>query len=111
MKITAKVTDSNPVHSRLSVWVDGALIVHPGGICLKNEEVEGFLDHLKISPTKIKAKIRAMMEHYWKENDRVGQSVEGMMNTEKRVALQVVLSFIEQEERELNLDIGTWELK
>ena len=108
MKITAKITDKNPVHSRLSIWVNGGLIVNPGGICLRNEEVEVFLDHLKISPTKIKAKLRSMMEEY----KRIGEAAEvEAFALEKRIVLQVVLDFIEQEERELNLDIGTWEVK
>lgn len=46
MRITVEVTDTNPVHSRLSVWVNGALITPPGGICLRNEEVEEFTDRL-----------------------------------------------------------------
>lgn len=98
MRITGKITNRNPVHSRLSVWVNGGLITEPGGICLRNEEVVGFLDHLRISPTQIKAKLRAMVDHYWKENDRVGQSVEGLMNTEKRLVLQIVLDWIEEKE-------------
>lgn len=93
MKITAKVTDSNPVHSRLSVWVDGGLIVNPGGICLRNEEVVEFMDHLKLSSFHIKAKIRKMIQDY-KEQD-------GLMRSEtfeKQVVLQVVLSWIEDHE-------------
>lgn len=111
MKITAKVTGKHELHSRLSVWVNGGLIVNPGGICLRNEEVEEFLDHLKISPTKIKAKLRSMIEEY----ERIARDGDycGDMDTnlDKRIVLQVVLGYIEQEERELNLDIGTWEVK
>ncbi len=95
MKITAKVTDENPVHSRLSIWVNGGLIVNPGGICLRNEEVVEFLDHLKLSSFHIKAKIREMMEEY----KRIGEETEnGMSALEKRIALQIVLSWIEDHE-------------
>ena len=95
MKITAKVTDENPVHSRLSIWVNGGLIVNPGGICLRNEEVVEFLDHLKLSSFHIKAKIREMMEEYKK----IGEETEnGMSALEKRIALQIVLSWIEDHE-------------
>ena len=107
MKITAKVTDSNPVHSRLSIWVNGGLIVNPGGICLRNEEVDGFLDHLKISPTKIKAKLRSMMEMY--AEDELKDPDVGL---EIRLALQQVLTYIEQEEKPLDLNVqGWWEVK
>ena len=98
MKITAKVTDSNPVHSRLSVWVDGALIVNPGGICLRNEEVVEFMDHLKLSSFHIKAKIRKMIEEYeriQKEGDYTGDMD---VNLDKRIVLQVVLGWIEKME-------------
>lgn len=98
MKITAKVTDSNPVHSRLSIWVDGALIVNPGGICLRNEEVVEFLDHLKLSSFHIKAKIRKMIEEYErisKEGDYTGDMD---VNLDKRIVLQVVLGWIEKME-------------
>lgn len=98
MKITAKVTDSNPVHSRLSIWVDGALIVNPGGICLRNEEVVEFMDHLKLSSFHIKAKIRKMIEEYErisKEGDYTGDMD---VNLDKRIVLQVVLGWIEKME-------------
>lgn len=108
MKITAKVTEKNPVHSRLSVWVNGGLIVNPGGICLRNDEVEGFLDHLKISPTKIKAKIGQMMDEYRRIGKESGTETSAL---EKRIALQVVLNFIEQEEKPLDLNVqGWWEV-
>lgn len=95
MKITAKVTDQNPVHSRLSIWVNGALIVKPGGICLRNTEVVEFLDHLKLSSFHIKAKIGEMMEEY----RRAGEEAENPMPTlDKRIALQVVLDWIEEKE-------------
>lgn len=112
MRITAKVTDLNTVHSRLSVWVNGGLIVNPGGICLRNEEVEGFLDHLKISPTKIKTKLRSMMEEY-KRIGEVAEAAEVEASAlEKRIVLQVVLNFIEQEERKMDPKLdGFWEVK
>lgn len=47
MRITAGITQQNPVHTRLSVWVEGGLIVEPGGICLRNEEVAPFLERLQ----------------------------------------------------------------
>ncbi len=107
MRITAKVTDRNPVHSRLSVWVNGGLIVNPGGICLKNEEVEGFLDHLKISTTKVTAKLRSMMERF--ERDDVGDPTT---NLEKRIVLQEVLTYVEQESRTCSRMVdGLWEVK
>jgi len=110
MRITAKVTDENTVHTRLSVWVDGALIVNPGGICLRNEEVVGFLDHLTISPTKIKDKLRSMMESY----KRMGEECHEIEDIclEKNIILQVVLDYIEQEERQVDLNVqGWWEIK
>ncbi len=51
MKLTAGITEKNPVHTRLSVWVNGGLITAPGGICLRNEEVRPFLERLR--PSKI----------------------------------------------------------
>ena len=95
MRITAKIVDSNPVHSRLSVWVNGGLITNPGGICLRNEEVVEFLDHLKLSSFHIKAKLRSMMEEY----KRIGEETDtGMHALEKRIALQIVLGWIEEKE-------------
>jgi len=47
MRVSAKTVDKNPVHSRLSVWVNGGLITSPGGICLRNEEVDEFLRRLR----------------------------------------------------------------
>ncbi len=94
MRITAKVTDENPVHSRLSVWVNGGLITNPGGICLRNEEVVEFLDHLKLSSFHIKFKIRGMIEDYKAQDRLMGSETFG-----KQVALQVVLNWIEEKER------------
>ena len=37
---------SNPVHTRLSIWVNGALITAPYGICLRNDEVDSFIHRL-----------------------------------------------------------------
>jgi len=109
MRITAKVTDENTVHTRLSVWVNGGLIVNPGGICLRNEEVVGFLDHLTISPTKIKEKLRSMMEEYKRIGEDAGVEAFAL---EKRIVLQVVLDYIEQEERQVDLNVqGWWEVK
>lgn len=93
MRISTKIVDSNTVHSRLSVWVNGGLITDPGGICLRNEEVPGFLDHLRISPSQIKMRIKAMIEAYKKEDGR-----DPMFNLEKRIALQVVVDWIEREQ-------------
>jgi len=107
MKITAKITDKNPVHSRLSVWVNGGLITNPGGICLRNEEVVEFLDHLKISSFHIKAKLRSMIEHY--SELREG-SRDPVINLERRVVLQIVLEWIEEKEKGLMVD-GFWEVK
>jgi hypothetical protein len=45
-RITVTITEKNPVHTRLSIWVNGALICTPGIICLRNEEVEDFLQRL-----------------------------------------------------------------
>lgn len=45
-RITYRVTDKNPVHVRLSLWVNGALITSPGGICLRVEEFEDFIKKL-----------------------------------------------------------------
>ena len=92
MKITSKITYRNPSHSRLSVWVNGGLIVNPGGICLRNEEVVEFLDHLKLSSFHIKAKIRKMIEDYKEQEGRMGETFE------KQVVLQVVLTWIEDHE-------------
>jgi len=108
MKITATVTDRNPVHSRLSVWVNGGLIVNPGGICLRNEEVEEFMDHLKISSTQIKEKLGSMMDAY---RDQGLEELDPMKCLDKRIVLQMVLDFIEQEERKLNVKVhGFWEV-
>lgn len=46
MKLTITITEKNPVHTRLSVWVNGGLITNPGGICLRNEEVGRFISRL-----------------------------------------------------------------
>ncbi len=43
MKITIRITDKSPSHSRLSLWVNHGLTCTPGGICLRNEEVEPFI--------------------------------------------------------------------
>lgn len=48
MRITARITDHNPGHTRLSLWVNGGLVTSPGGICLRNDEVVPFLRLLKI---------------------------------------------------------------
>lgn len=110
MRITAKVTEKNPVHSRLSVWVNGGLIVNPGGICLRNEEVEEFLGHLTISSTQIKEKLRSMMESYKRIGDE-SHDIEDIC-LEKIIVLQVVLDYIEQEERKMDPKIdGWWEVK
>jgi len=109
MKIRATVTEKNPVHSRLSIWVNGGLIVNPGGICLRNEEVEEFIDHLRISPTQIKGKLMHMMEEYKRIGEDAGVEAFAL---EKRIVLQVVLDFIEREERKLNVKMdGFWEVK
>ena len=94
MRISAKVTDRNAVHSRLSVWVNGGLITDPGGICLRNEEVPGFLDRLRMPSESIKAKLRAMIEDY-KAHDNLPSPV---INFEKRIVLKIVLSWIEEQE-------------
>lgn len=94
MKISAKITDTNPAHTRLSIWVNGGLITNPGGICLRNKEVPGFLDHLRISPSQIKIRILAMIEAYKKDDGR-----DPMLNLEKRVALQIVLDWIDEQDQ------------
>lgn len=38
---------SNPVYTRLSIWVNGGLITEPFGICLGNEEADEFIARLK----------------------------------------------------------------
>jgi len=109
MRITAKVTDESPSHTRLSVWVDGGLIVKPGGVCLRNEEVVEFLDHLTISPTKIKDKLRSMMATYKKIGDECADIQD--ITLEKIIVLQVVLDYVEQEERRMDLSVqGQWEI-
>ena len=61
----------------------------------RNEEVVEFLDHLKLSSFHIKAKIGEMMDEY----RRIGEDSEnGMVQLEKRIALQVVLNWIEDHE-------------
>ena len=35
---TVRITDANPAHVRLSVWVNGGLICTPGGICLRRDD-------------------------------------------------------------------------
>lgn len=47
MKIAVTITDKNPSHTRLSIWVNEGLICDPGGICLRNDEVHLFLARLK----------------------------------------------------------------
>lgn len=107
MKITAKITDKSPSHSRLSVWVNGGLITKPGGICLRNEEVEGFLDHLKIPLEKIKEQLGDLMDHFKALSD---QDVNPMSCLDKRIVLQMVLTWIEDHEGGLMVD-GSWEVK
>ena len=46
MRITVTVINETPLHSYLSVWVNGGLITKPAGICLRNEEVEAFTRRL-----------------------------------------------------------------
>ncbi len=47
MRITFRVTDLNPAHVRLSIWVNGGLICDPGGICLRVDELLPFVDRVK----------------------------------------------------------------
>ena len=60
MKLTIRIYNRNPVHTRLSVWVNGALIISPGGICLRNEEVFEFIQRLK--PNNFKEVIKEFNE-------------------------------------------------
>lgn len=99
MRISAKIIESNTVHSRLSVWVNGGLITNPGGICLRNDEVHDFLDHLRISPVQIKEKIGEMMDEYRKLGEK---DSGGDFDLDKRIVLQTVLTWIEEEERHLD---------
>lgn len=46
MKITVRIFNNNPVHTRLSIWVNGGLITSPGQVCLRNEEVPDFVARL-----------------------------------------------------------------
>lgn len=95
MRITAKVTERNDIHSRLSVWVNGALISNPGGICLRNEEVVEFLDLMGgIGSFHIKAKLRSMIAAHWEKAG--SQSLSGITRSEKRLELQVILDWIEE---------------
>jgi len=109
MKITAKITDKSPSHTRLSIWVNGGLICNPGWICLRNEEVVEFLDHLKLSSFHIKAKIREMIEEYKTLGEECNLEEFAM---EKRIALTVLLEWIEKTEMKLNIKLdGFWEVK
>lgn len=45
-RITIRITNQNPVHIRLSIWVNGGLICNSGGVCLRNEELEDFIRRL-----------------------------------------------------------------
>lgn len=45
-RITISVHNRNPVHTRLSIWVNGGLITSSGGVCLRNEEIEDFVNRL-----------------------------------------------------------------
>ena len=45
-KITIVIHSKNSVHTILSIWVNGGLINSSGGICLRNEEVENFVNRL-----------------------------------------------------------------
>lgn len=106
MKITAAITKKTPSHSRLSIWVNGRLIVHPSGICLRNEEVVEFFDHLKLPSFHIKEKIREMIQDYKEQEGRMGETLE------KQIVLQVVLTWIEDHERKLNVKMdGFWEMQ
>lgn len=110
MKITAKITNKSPSHTHLSVWVDGGLIVKPGGICLRNEEVVEFLDHLRLSSFHVKAKVREMMASYKRMGDE-SHEIEDIC-LEKIIVLQVVLDWIEETESKLNVKLnGFWEVK
>lgn len=44
---TIRITDANEVHVRLSIWVNHALICSPGGICLRTEEFDSFVERLQ----------------------------------------------------------------
>ena len=44
MKITMRIEFENPVHSKISVWVNGGL---SGDLILRNEEVEDMIRLLK----------------------------------------------------------------
>ena len=48
MRVTARITDHNPGHTRLSLWVNGGLVTSPGGVCLRNGEVLQFLKRLRV---------------------------------------------------------------
>ncbi len=39
-RVTYRIMDQNSAHSKISLWVNGALVVSPGGITLRNEELQ-----------------------------------------------------------------------
>lgn len=47
MITTIRVTDINPSHVRLSIWVNHALVCDPGSICLRVEELQPFVTLLQ----------------------------------------------------------------
>jgi len=49
-RVSYRITTQNPVHIRFSLWVNGGLICPPGGICLRVEEFEDFIERLKAIP-------------------------------------------------------------
>ena len=45
-KITFRITDDNGYHVHFSLWVNGALICSPGGLVLRKEEFEPFIQRI-----------------------------------------------------------------
>ncbi len=42
-RITYRITHQDSGHTHFSIWVNGGLIVTPGGICLRTEEFNEFI--------------------------------------------------------------------
>jgi len=72
VRITAKITHKNPVHTRLSVWVNGGLITNPGGICLRNDEVFEFLKQLGVPMVDALSLTTKKMHGFWEVTDVKG---------------------------------------
>lgn len=57
MRISLRITEANPGHCYLSMWVNGGLVCSPGGICLRIEELSPFIRLIQPSRVELGQKL------------------------------------------------------